>query len=174
MVTHSHPDSQLPPQDKLDLDPRVEEVLLKEPLSSPTEIRDCELAAASLQQSLQALEELPSGVEVLQAVTEQTETFHNLSASFGRRLHSHISGIFTLNVCSSTGYCIELCTHNNNYCMSLWFCTRRNQVKATMLGIQYLSCCISEMAFSLVDAQHVELQNSLYITHHYLPIIIIY
>ena len=85
-----------PTQTQLDLDPRVEEVLLHESLSSPSEIRDCELAAASLQSSLQ--QELPSGVDVLQAVTEQTEAFHNLSAAFGRRLYTHLSGLFTLNV----------------------------------------------------------------------------
>ncbi len=85
-----------PSQTQLDLDPRVEEVLLHESLTSPSEIRDCELAAASLQSSLQ--QELPSGVDVLQAVTEQTEAFHDLSAAFGRRLYTHLSGLFTLNV----------------------------------------------------------------------------
>lgn len=69
---------------------------MREPLSTASDIRDCELAAASLQNSLQ--QELPSGVEVLQAVMEQTQAFKILSASFGKRLFSHLSGLFTLNV----------------------------------------------------------------------------
>lgn len=85
-------------QAKLDLDQRVEEVLLREPLSSPNHIRDCELAAQTLQTALKDVSEFPSGVEILQAVTEQKENFKELSASFGRRLFAHVSGLFTLNV----------------------------------------------------------------------------
>lgn len=85
----------------------MEKILLHEPLSSPSDIRDCELAAQTLQTSLKQVSELPSGVEVLQAVTDQKEKFKDLSAMFGRRFHGHISGLFTLNV-RSTILCSKL------------------------------------------------------------------
>ena len=90
----------MPVQSKLDLDPRVEEVLTEGQLNNPSEIRDCELAAQTLADSLQQVGDLPRGVELLEAVTEQTEAFRSLSAAFGRRLHTHFTGLFTLNVSS--------------------------------------------------------------------------
>ncbi|XP_064407161.1 exocyst complex component 1-like [Halichondria panicea] len=120
---------------QLDLDPRVEEVLLHESLSSPSEIRDCELAAASLQSSLQ--QELPSGVDVLQAVTEQTEAFHNLSAAFGRRLYTHLSGLFTLNAAMM----LDNAHVRHTVGPSI---TSHSQVHSDLLGYSKLMCWLKE------------------------------
>lgn len=83
-------------QDKLDLDARVESILEDTPLSGHSNIRDCEAAAQTLQEALR--QELNPGISILQAVSEQKELFTKLSATFGRRLHEHLSTQFVQNV----------------------------------------------------------------------------
>ena len=83
-------------QDKLDLDERVESILQETPLSGNSNIRDCEAAAETLQEALR--QELSPGITILQANSEQKELFAKLSATFGRRLHEHLSTQFVENV----------------------------------------------------------------------------
>ena len=51
-------------QTKLDLDPRVERTLLNAPLSGASNVRDCTVAAKTLQEA--AKFELSQGVSILQ------------------------------------------------------------------------------------------------------------
>lgn len=83
-------------QSKLDLDSRVENILNDTSLTGPSNIRDCEAAAETLQQALR--QDLSPGISILQAVSEQKELFAKLSATFGRRLHEHLSTLFVQNV----------------------------------------------------------------------------
>ena len=87
-------------QGKLDLDARVETILQDTPLSGHSNIRDCEAAAQTLQEALR--QELSPGISILQAVSEQKELFAKLSATFGRRLHEHLSTQFVQNVSCNT------------------------------------------------------------------------
>ena len=79
-------------QTKLDLDLLVESTLLEAPLSGASNIRDCTVAAETLQSA--ASQELSQGVFILQAVTERKDYFSKMSFEFGRRLHEHLSGLF--------------------------------------------------------------------------------
>ena len=97
-------------QGKLDLDSRVESILEDTPLSGHSNIRDCEAAAQTLQEALR--QELNPGISILQAVSEQKELFTKLSATFGRRLHEHLSTQFVQNV-SCTGLFHEMAPHTH-------------------------------------------------------------
>lgn len=80
----------------MDLDSRVEKILCDTPLTTPSNIKDCEAAAQTLQQALN--QDLSPGISILQAVSEQKELFAKLSATFGGRLHEHLSTQFVQNV----------------------------------------------------------------------------
>lgn len=99
-------------QGKLDLDSRVESILEDTPLSGHSNIRDCEAAAQTLQEALR--QELNPGISILQAVSEQKELFTKLSATFGRRLHEHLSTQFVQNV-SCSGLFYEIAPHAHTY-----------------------------------------------------------
>lgn len=96
MYTHIIPSH----QNKLDLDPSVERILRESPLSGTAAIRDCTGAAQTLQEVIN--HELSQGISILQAVTEQKQFFANLSFTFGRRLHEHLSSTFVgqVSVCA--------------------------------------------------------------------------
>ena len=91
-------------QSKLDLDSRVESILCDTPLTTLSNIRDCEAAAETLQKAID--QELSPGISILQAVSEQKELFTKLSATFGRRLHEHLSTIFVQNVSFAVLSCV--------------------------------------------------------------------
>ena len=74
----------------------MQSILEDTPLSGHSNIRDCEAAAQTLQEALR--QELNPGISILQAVSEQKELFTKLSATFGRRLHEHLSTQFVENV----------------------------------------------------------------------------
>ena len=85
-----------PPQGKLDLDSRVEKILMEYPVSGSTNIRDCTQAAYTLQTAIS--EELSPGVQILQAVTERKHFFSTLSFRFGHRLMETLKGTFAERV----------------------------------------------------------------------------
>lgn len=78
----------------------MESILEDTPLSGHSNIRDCEAAAETLQEALR--QELNPGISILTAVSEQKELFTKLSATFGRRLHEHLSTQFVQNVSCNT------------------------------------------------------------------------
>ena len=83
-------------QKKLDLSPRIEEILKSSPLVGSTKISDCTKAARDLQKAMN--EEFSQGVPILQAVTEQKQRFSALSFEFCNRLSNHLCGLFTTKV----------------------------------------------------------------------------
>ena len=87
-------------QSKLDLEPQIEMVLQECPLGTRPNIQDCVMAAGLLQKAL--CQELSRGVAIIQAVTDQTELFSNLSCSFGKRLQEYLTAQFVNNVSVGT------------------------------------------------------------------------
>ncbi len=74
----------------------METVLQECPLSSRTNIQDCVMAAKMLHDAL--CQELSQGLTIIQAVTDQTKFFSELSSSFGRRLQEYLTSQFLTNV----------------------------------------------------------------------------
>jgi hypothetical protein len=81
---------------KLNLNPRVEVVLQECPLGTRSNVQDCVAASQTLQKALN--QELSQGVSILQAVTDQTEFFSNLSVAFGKRLQEYLTAQFVHSV----------------------------------------------------------------------------
>ena len=83
-------------QTKLDLSPRIEDILKSSSLSGSSRISDCTKAARDLQKAMN--EEFSQGVSILQAVSDQKQRFSGLSFEFSKRLSNHLCGLFTTKV----------------------------------------------------------------------------
>ena len=66
------------------------------PLHTDSNIQSCIDAAKALQTAL--CQELGQGLGILQAVTDQSTFFSNLSSSFGKRLQEHLTSQFIHSV----------------------------------------------------------------------------
>lgn len=84
-------------------------VLQECPLGSRSNIQDCVIAAQTLQKAIG--QELSLGVPILQAVTDQTAFFSNLSLAFGKRLQEHLTTQFLSYVSNACHHNVESIHH---------------------------------------------------------------
>ena len=106
-----HDDLHVFMQTKLDLSPRIEDILKLSSLSGASKITDCTKAARDLQKAMN--EEFSQGVSILQAVSDQKQRFSGLSFEFSKRLSNHLCGQFTAKVmvvlCVYVCVCMRAC-----------------------------------------------------------------
>lgn len=80
-------------------------ILHDSPLGTKSDIQDCVMAAKKLQEALN--QDLGQGVSILQAVTDQTALFSDLSMAFGKKMVEYLKAQFVQSV-SLLGHCMQL------------------------------------------------------------------